>query len=104
MEEARPCQRSPDARTQRTRLDVHTHVCLCGGLQPEGWNVGDSLSSMLPHRDPRPVIRAPSPVSDTFPSLVLHGSWGRLVLPSNTRFHSVLCLWVPSCSGGSHLP
>ena len=55
--EARPCQRSPDARTQLTRLDVRTRVCLCGGLQPEGWNVGDSLSSTLPHQNPRPVRR-----------------------------------------------
>ena len=57
VEEARPCQRSPDARTQLTRLDVRTRVCLCGGLQPEGWNVGDSLSSTLPHQNPRPVRR-----------------------------------------------
>lgn len=43
------------------------HVCLCGSLQPEGSSVGDSLAPALPHRDPRPVIRAPSPVSATLP-------------------------------------
>lgn len=49
---------------------------------------------------PKALTRAPCPVSATLPPpLVLRGSRGRLVLPSNTRLHSVLCLWVPFMSG-----
>ena len=97
------CTPVPVSTRHVSSAHVHTHVCLCGSLQPEGSSVADSLASAPPHRDPGPLH---VPHAQSLPPYL--PLWSR-VDPGAASFSpatpaSTLCsaCGLPLCPGGPH--